>query len=227
MGPKKLKSRKPFDAKINGGVHRFRFYAAQNNALPLPLFFYKPSQPFALIPNSFSSLAFSPFSLFFTLSVRLCSCFSASALIFSHRLLFFRNGSCFSASVLPFRIGFVFTSFFYRSFFDIKKDTRLSVLFVWMRQLPNLPEGNPQVLSAQESLTSVFGMRTGGSSPLSSPQWLYICFRRLYTYLSERFRIPLYLTRSSDRFYRLRRFSPSPLINLSPLLAGLRRLTTA
>ena len=30
-----------------------------------------------------------------------------------------------------------------------------------------------QVLSAQLSLTSVFGMRTGGSSTLSSPQWLY------------------------------------------------------
>ena len=44
----------------------------------------------------------------------------------------------------------------------------------WMRQQPNLPWGNPKVLSAQESLTSVFGMRTGGSSPLSSPQWLYI-----------------------------------------------------
>ena len=43
----------------------------------------------------------------------------------------------------------------------------------WMRQQPNLPWGNPKVLSAQESLTSVFGMRTGGSSPLSSPQWLY------------------------------------------------------
>ena len=42
-----------------------------------------------------------------------------------------------------------------------------------MRQQPNLPWGDPKVLSAQESLTSVFGMRTGGSSPLSSPQWLY------------------------------------------------------
>ena len=44
---------------------------------------------------------------------------------------------------------------------------------IWMRQQPNLPWGDPKVLSAQESLTSVFGMRTGGSSPLSSPQWLY------------------------------------------------------
>ena len=43
--------------------------------------------------------------------------------------------------------------------------------------------GEPQVLSAQESLTSVFGMRTGGSSPLSSPQWLYIRFSRVI-YLS-------------------------------------------
>ena len=42
-----------------------------------------------------------------------------------------------------------------------------------MRQQPNLPWGDPKVLSALESLTSVFGMRTGGSSPLSSPQWLY------------------------------------------------------
>ncbi len=41
----------------------------------------------------------------------------------------------------------------------------------------------PQVLSAQESLTSVFGMRTGGSSPLSSPQWLYIRSSRVI-YLS-------------------------------------------
>ena len=49
----------------------------------------------------------------------------------------------------------------------------LDVLQVWMRQQPNLPWGDPKVLSAQESLTSVFGMRTGGSSPLSSPQWLY------------------------------------------------------
>ena len=32
-----------------------------------------------------------------------------------------------------------------------------------------------QVLSAQMSLTSVFGMSTGGSSSLSSPQWLYNC----------------------------------------------------
>ena len=30
-----------------------------------------------------------------------------------------------------------------------------------------------KVLSAQESLTSVFGMRTGGSSPPQPPQWLY------------------------------------------------------
>ena len=30
-----------------------------------------------------------------------------------------------------------------------------------------------QVLSARQSLTSVFGMRTGGTSALSSPQWLY------------------------------------------------------
>ncbi len=30
-----------------------------------------------------------------------------------------------------------------------------------------------QVLSAQLSLTSVFGMGTGGSSTLSPPQWLY------------------------------------------------------
>ena len=49
----------------------------------------------------------------------------------------------------------------------------LDVLRVWMRQQPNLPWGDPKVLSALESLTSVFGMRTGGSSPLSSPQWLY------------------------------------------------------
>ena len=42
-----------------------------------------------------------------------------------------------------------------------------------MRQQPNLPWGDPKVLSALKSLTSVFGMRTGGSSPLSSPQWLY------------------------------------------------------
>ena len=49
----------------------------------------------------------------------------------------------------------------------------LDVLQVWMRQQPNLPWGDPKVLSALESLTSVFGMRTGGSSPLSSPQWLY------------------------------------------------------
>ena len=28
-----------------------------------------------------------------------------------------------------------------------------------------------QVFSAQVSLTSVFGMRTGGTSPLTSPQW--------------------------------------------------------
>ena len=32
-----------------------------------------------------------------------------------------------------------------------------------------------RVLSAQLSLTSVFGMRTGGTSTLSSPQWLYNC----------------------------------------------------
>ena len=32
-----------------------------------------------------------------------------------------------------------------------------------------------QVLSAQLGLTSVFGMRTGGSLALSSPQWLYNC----------------------------------------------------
>ena len=30
-----------------------------------------------------------------------------------------------------------------------------------------------RVLSAQLSLTSVFGMRTGGTSALSSPQWIY------------------------------------------------------
>ena len=30
-----------------------------------------------------------------------------------------------------------------------------------------------KVLSAQLSLTSVFGMGTGGSSTLSPPQWLY------------------------------------------------------
>ena len=30
-----------------------------------------------------------------------------------------------------------------------------------------------QVLSARQSLTSVFGMRTGGSSALLPPQWLY------------------------------------------------------
>ena len=28
-----------------------------------------------------------------------------------------------------------------------------------------------KVFSAQVSLTSVFGMRTGGTSPLTSPQW--------------------------------------------------------
>ena len=33
-----------------------------------------------------------------------------------------------------------------------------------------------QVLSALVSLTSVFGMRTGGTSPLSSPQWYIIRF---------------------------------------------------
>ena len=31
-----------------------------------------------------------------------------------------------------------------------------------------------KVLSAQVSLTSVFGMRTGGTSPLSSPQWYIV-----------------------------------------------------
>ena len=31
-----------------------------------------------------------------------------------------------------------------------------------------------KVLSAQVSLTSVFGMSTGGSSPLSSPQWYIV-----------------------------------------------------
>ena len=42
-----------------------------------------------------------------------------------------------------------------------------------------------QVLSARLSLTSVFGMRTGGSSTLSSPQWLYqLPFDSEYTYLS-------------------------------------------
>ena len=30
-----------------------------------------------------------------------------------------------------------------------------------------------QVLSARQSLTSVFGMSTGGSSALLPPQWLY------------------------------------------------------
>ena len=37
-----------------------------------------------------------------------------------------------------------------------------------------------QVLSAQLSLTSVFGMRTGGSSLLSSPQWLYKLLSAVY-----------------------------------------------
>ena len=36
-----------------------------------------------------------------------------------------------------------------------------------------------QVLLAQSSLTSVFGMRTGGSSTLSSPQWLYNCVSQI------------------------------------------------
>ena len=47
------------------------------------------------------------------------------------------------------------------------------------------PPGNTlQVLSALESLTSVFGMGTGGSFLPSSPLWLYIAkisFR--YTYV--------------------------------------------
>ena len=33
-----------------------------------------------------------------------------------------------------------------------------------------------QVLSALKSLTSVFGMRTGGTSPLTSPQWYISAF---------------------------------------------------
>ena len=37
-----------------------------------------------------------------------------------------------------------------------------------------------RVLSAQLSLTSVFGMRTGGTSALSSPQWIYKPQRKGY-----------------------------------------------
>ena len=37
-----------------------------------------------------------------------------------------------------------------------------------------------QVLSALVSLTSVFGMRTGGTSPLTSPQWYIFGFLRVY-----------------------------------------------
>ena len=43
-----------------------------------------------------------------------------------------------------------------------------------------------QVFSAQVSLTSVFGMGTGGPSPLSTPTILY-CYTllRVYTYLGD------------------------------------------
>ena len=69
----------------------------------------------------------------------------------------------------------------------------------WMRQQPNLPWGDPKVLSAQESLTSVFGMRTGGSSPLSSPQWLYNPLSRdIYCMISSPY--PKELTISSAGF---------------------------
>ena len=64
--------------------------------------------------------------------------------------------------------------------------------------------GEPQVLSAQESLTSVFGMRTGGSSPLSSPQWLYSPLSR-DIYLYDQFP----LSKRIDHIFR--RLSDLPL----------------
>ena len=57
-----------------------------------------------------------------------------------------------------------------------------------------------QVLSAQLSLTSVFGMETGGSSTLSSPQWLYNCFRRVYTMFSP---VDLQLHSALYKFFSL------------------------
>ena len=69
----------------------------------------------------------------------------------------------------------------------------------WMRQQPNLPWGDPKVLSALKSLTSVFGMRTGGSSPLSSPQWLYNPLSRdIYCMISSPY--PKELTISSAAY---------------------------
>ena len=53
-----------------------------------------------------------------------------------------------------------------------------------------------QVFSALVSLTSVFGMRTGGTSPLTSPQW-YINRVSLRIYSSFRYiqYIPFFLSR--------------------------------
>ena len=103
--------------------------------------------------------------------------------LFGPRRLFSRNVRCLYASACSLlRCTAVFDPCKAYARLKVKKrHSDVSVSFFWMRQQPNLPWGDPKVLSALESLTSVFGMRTGGSSPLSSPQWLYIRLRGVYT----------------------------------------------
>ena len=68
-----------------------------------------------------------------------------------------------------------------------KKDTPYRVSFsIRCGNYLSFQGNETQVLSAQESLTSVFGMRTGGSSPLSSPQWLYKPLIAVYIHGSVR-----------------------------------------
>ena len=94
-----------------------------------------------------------------------------------------------------------FFPFSHKKFFARKKTLRnyyiTSFLFECGDNLSSRTVAS-QVLSARLSLTSVFGMRTGGSSTLSSPQWLYKPLMSRYIYF---FRNPLSTNSPlSDRF---------------------------
>ena len=62
---------------------------------------------------------------------------------------------------------------FYSTNNGIKEDARKVDVFFWNPATTVSCRVKTQLLLAWQSLTSVFGMGTGGSSVLSSPEWLY------------------------------------------------------
>ena len=105
----------------------------------------------------------------------------------------------------------VFSSWCFPAFFPYKKTTDFSVVLRAKRR-PTLTGGSPQLPSALESLTSVFGMGTGVTSLPSSLHYWKIVLSKLIN-VSLKFKV-LWL---SPRPISIRQLHTSPHFHLEPI----------